>query len=240
MRLVAVQQSDDWDTPRADRASWRRRDTAWFSPQYGLTYRYRADLQRRDAAHELPTHRSVLRCDLDSSGLTYSGKLFDERHNEIKQARKFFLDADALIREPEQHKAQLEGILKKIKQYTDAEPPTPFRKAIVQVQKRVESALRGETTPDPQTVIPAQAPRAAVGQRIPDFVCTDLLTRDTQRLQRLLGKPVVVMFFNPATENGLNILRLGQSSRGAIRKAFRSWPWRSLTTPSSSASSIRI
>ena len=75
----------------------------------------------------------------------------------------------------------------------------------------MESALRGETTPEPQITIPAQAPRAAVGQRIPDFVCTDLLTRDTQRLQRVLGKPVVVMFFNPATENGVNMLPLGQS-----------------------------
>ena len=79
VRLVAVQQSDDWDTPRADRSSWQRRDTAWISPQYGLTFRYERVFERRDAAHELPTHRSVLRSELESGGLTYAGKLLDER-----------------------------------------------------------------------------------------------------------------------------------------------------------------
>jgi hypothetical protein len=211
VRLVGVQQSDDWDTPRADRSSWQRRDTVWVSPELGLTCRFERVLERRDAARQSPTQRSVLRCDL-SSHLTYPGKMFDERSNEIKQARKFYQDADALIREPEQNKAQLEVILKKIKLYSNADTATPYRKAILQVQKRVESALEGKSVPEPRpdTTSP-RSPQVVVGQRLPDFVCTDLLTRDTQRLQRVLGKPVVVMFYNPATENGERVLRFGQT-----------------------------
>jgi len=211
VRLVGVQQSEDWDAPRADRSSWQRRDTVWISPQLGLTYRFERVFERRDAGRQEPTHRSVLRCDLDSH-LTYPGKLFDLRHSEIEQACKFCQQAEALIREPEQNKAQLEGILKKIKQYSDADAPTPYRKAILQVQKRVQSALEGRTTPDPRAdaVLPTTQ-NAVVGQRLPDFVCTDLLTHETQRLQRVLGKPVVVMFYNPATENGQRVLRFGQA-----------------------------
>jgi peroxiredoxin len=210
VRLVGVQQSEDWDTPRADRSSWQRRDTIWISPEHGLTYRFERIFERRDAAHQAPTHRSVLRCDLESH-LPYPGKLLEERRGEIEQASKFCRDAEGLLREPEQNKTQLEGVLKKIKQYSDAEPPTPYRKAVVQVQKRIEAALRGETIPDPGATAVSPPPRAVVGQRIADFVCTDLLTHQTQRLQRVLGKPVVVMFYNPATENGQRVLRFGQA-----------------------------
>jgi hypothetical protein len=211
VRLVGMQQAEDWNMPRADRFSWQRRDTVWISPQLGLTCRFERVFERRDAARQEPTHRSVLRCDLESH-LTYPGRLFEARHNEIEQAAKFSREAEALLREPDQNKAKLEGMLKRIKQYCDAEPPTPYRKAVAQVQKRVEAALEGRAIPDPSST-PANSPppRAIIGQRLPDFVCTDLLSHETQRLQRLLGKPVVVMFYNPATDNGQRVLRLGQA-----------------------------
>jgi hypothetical protein len=211
VRVIGTQQSEDWDAPRADRTAWQRRDTVWMSPQLGIACRFQRVIERRDAARKDPTHRSVLDCRLDT-GLTYPGKLLDDRVNEIKQARRFYEESDALIGEPEQNKARLEAILKKIKQYSDSEPPTPYRKAVLQVQKRVEAALRGETVPGPQPdAIESPKQGVAVGQRVPDFVCTDLLTRQTQRLQRLLGQPVLVAFYNPATENGQRALRLGQT-----------------------------
>jgi peroxiredoxin len=151
-----------------------------------------------------------LRCEYES-GLTYFGKFFDQRVSEIKQARKLRQDSDGYVRDPEQHKTQLEGMLKKIKQYTDSEPATTnYRKAIVQVQKRVEAALRGETIPDPQRD-ELQATRVAVGQRVPDFVGTDLLTGQTHRLLRLLGKPIVVFFYNPSTDIGRKTLELART-----------------------------
>ncbi|HYV34234.1 MAG TPA: hypothetical protein VE988_00935 [Gemmataceae bacterium] len=211
VKLVGMQQSDDWDAPRADRSAWQRRDTVWISP-FGLTCKYERVIERRDAARTTPTHRSTLLCELDGQP-TYPGKAFDDRVNTIKHARKFFEEADGLLREPEQHKPQLEGMLRKIKLYTDAEPPTPpYSKAILQVQKRVEAGLRGDTVPDPQADPgPFAVNHAAVGKQVPDFVCTDLLTRQTQRLQRLLGKPVVIIFYDPASEISLHALRLGQT-----------------------------
>jgi peroxiredoxin len=167
-------------------------------------------IEQHAPASDAVAHRSTLRCDLDS-GLTYPGKLFDDRVSEIKQARKFAEEAEDWLRVPEQHKTQLEATLKKLKQYSDHEPPTPYRKAVLQLQKRVEAALRGETIPDPQRSDELETPRITVGQRVPDFVCTDLLTRQTYRLQRLLGKPVVVIFYNPATDIGRKTLELAKT-----------------------------
>src|SRR5207244_3000201 len=85
-----------------------------------------------------------------------------------------------------------------------------YRDAVVQVQTRIEGALRGDTIPDPQGgASPLQAQRAVIGQAVPDFICTDLLTRNPVQLQRVLGKPIVVLFYDPATENGHQVLRFG-------------------------------
>lgn len=211
VRVVGVQQSEDWGSPRADCTAWQRRDTLWISPQLGLTYRYERVIERRDAARDTVTHRSVLRCDLQS-GLTYQGKLLDQRRNEIEQARKFADEAGPWLRDAEKNKALLEGLLKRIKQYSDTDAASPYRGAIVQVQKRIEGGLRGETIPDPQMQLGSFLPRhAQLGQRMPDFVCSDLLTGQTHRLQRLLGRPVLIFFYNPETPTGLKALRYAQA-----------------------------
>src|SRR6185436_5807607 len=109
---------------------------------FGLTCKYERIIERRDAARAMPTQKSTLLCELDGN-MTFPGKAFDDRHIAIKQARKFFEETDGLLREPEQHTSKLESYKRKIKQYTDAEsPPEPYRKAFVQVQKRVEAGLR--------------------------------------------------------------------------------------------------
>jgi peroxiredoxin len=206
VRMVGVQQSAEWATPRADAKAWQRRDTLWISPQLGLTYRYERVVDRRDAAHETATHRSVLRVDLESN-LTYAGKMYDDRKNEIDQARKWVEEANPLLRDAEKHKSQLEALHKRIKQCTATDSGLTYRKAVVQLQKRIEAGLRGETVPDPQMETGClDVPRVALGQRMPDFVCSDLLTHQTHRLQRLLGKPVLVVFYNPATPTGLKTL----------------------------------
>jgi peroxiredoxin len=210
VRLVGTQQSEDWAAPRADSSAWQRRDTVWLSPQLGVVCRFERLVEQHAPASDSVAHRSTLRCEYES-GLTYFGKMFDQRVSEITQARKFRQETDSFLREPEQHKTQLEGTLKKIKQYVAAEPATNnYRKAVVQVQKRVEAALSGETIPDPQKEGPP-SPRVAVGRRVPDFVATDLVSGQTQRLQRLLGKPLVVFFYNPATDIGKKTLDLART-----------------------------
>src|SRR5262249_19011724 len=95
IRLVGVQQSEDWGMPRADSTAWQRRDTVWISPQLGVACRFERVVERRAAARDAVTHRSVLKCELET-GLTWMGKLFDDRAAEIQQARKFSQDAEAL------------------------------------------------------------------------------------------------------------------------------------------------
>src|SRR5262249_53231350 len=88
----------------------------------------------------------------------------------------------------------------------------PYRKAVEQVKRRVEAGLKGEafqtSVEDPG---PPPAPTAALGNKAPDFVATDLISKQTVRLQPLFGKPVIIAFYSPTSNNEKEVLRFLQA-----------------------------
>lgn len=214
VKLVGTQQSADWDLTRgrADQTAWRRVDTVWLAPQLGVAYKVERVIERRDPARTEPTYRSVLRYERDSL-VNYQGKLFDDCAAEIEHARKFQQDAAPLLRQPALYRGQIDALLKRIDHHLQRPQPVgAYRKAVVQVRRRVEGALRGQVTPEPGTNDPGPVnTRAVPGQRVPDFVVTELINHQSVRLYRLLGRPVVLMFYNPGTEIGRQVLRFGQT-----------------------------
>jgi peroxiredoxin len=217
IKLVGRQQSDDWDNPRGDRTAWRRRDTVWMSPSLGVAYRVERVIERREPARTEPTQRSVVRYELLSQ-LTYPGKLYDDRVREVLQARRFAENAAPFLRNPGRYEGQIAALLKKIDNYTESQLPVePYRRAILQVKRRVEAARRGELGRETVTPEAAADPNvAALGQRAPDFVATDLIKEESVRLKHVLGVPVLLVFFNPAYPTGQQALRFAsaQERRG--------------------------
>jgi peroxiredoxin len=208
VKLVGEQQSDDWDQPRADRTAWRRRDTVWLAPQLGVAQKVERILERRDPARRQPTHRAIVRYELDRRlRFPAASKLFDDSVQEIRKARKFQDEARPLLAQPAQHGGQIDALTKRMDFYQKNQPPTSYRKAIEQLARRLDSARKGENPPEISTDDPP-ATRTAVdiGQKVPDFVVTDLVSRQSTRLNRLLGKPVLVFFYNPATATGKEVL----------------------------------
>jgi peroxiredoxin len=208
LKLVGLQQSVDWEEGRADRAAWRRRDTVWVAPSVGVALRVERVIERREPARKEPTQRSVVRYELFSR-LTYRGQLFEDRKREVLQARRFAEEAAPYLHRPTQYQPQLNAILKKIGYHLDNELPVqPYRLAVLQVKRRVEAALRGEVAPEPDPETGPAAPAAAIlGKRAPDFVATDLIQGGSVRLHRLLGRPVLLVFFNPASATARPVLR---------------------------------
>ncbi len=211
LKLVGEQQSDDWDAPRADRAAWHRQDIVWMGVRTGFAYRVERTIERRDPAHKVPTHRSLLRYDLDSS-MSYNGD-YEERASDIQQARAFAESAAPWVMNPTRYAPQLNTLLSRINAHLDQHPArTPYREAVVQVKKRVEAARRGETPPAPPSEDPTNVGRAAaaVGNIAPDFLATDLATGSTTRLKSLLGKPTLLIFYSPTAPISSEVLRFGE------------------------------
>jgi peroxiredoxin len=212
VKLAGQQQSSDWDSPRGDHTAWRRRDTLWLAPQLGIAYRVERVIERREPNRRDPTHRLEVRYELDSR-LRYPGKLFDDRRHEIMKALQFREDAAKPLAQPAAYRPQIEILQKKIAYHLENLPPTPYRKAVVHLQGQLERAKRGDLPADPARTDQAPVATAVpVGQRAPDFVVTDLINKDSSvRLYRSLGRPILVVFYNPATETGIRVLEFAKS-----------------------------
>ncbi len=208
VKLIGQQQSADWDRPRADQTAWRRRDIVWIAPQQGVAQKVERTIERRDPARRDPSSRTVVQYELQSR-FVYPGRLYEDRKQEIQKARRFQEDAAPLLKQPTEHRAQLEALLKKIAVHVENQAPTPYRKEIFHLVSRLEyarnSGAAGEPVvgdePPPRPVAPI-----GLGQRVPDFVASELTGRQSVRLARLLGRPVLIFFYNPATDNGREVV----------------------------------
>jgi peroxiredoxin len=209
VKLIGTQQSDDWDHPRADRAAWRRRDTVWMDSVAGVAQRLERIIERRDPARQEPTHRSVLRYDLEST-LQYPRSLFEDRRTEVHLARTYAESLAPLLTNPAKHTAQLDALLAKISFHVQHQPPTPYRDAVMQVKRRVEAARRGESPPENPSEPAAPTTVATPGHQAPDFVAPDFLNKEPARLRKWLGKPILLVFYYPTSESARDVLRWAQ------------------------------
>jgi peroxiredoxin len=209
VKLEGVQQSDDWESPRADHVAWQRRDTVWLDPGMGIAYRVERLIRRRDPGKIRPDHQSLLRYERESL-LPYPGRLARDRRQEIEQALAFARTLEPLRHEPAHHTRTIDGLLRRINYHLENQPPTPYRTAVLQVKRQAEAARRGETPPAPPRETTGAPTVAELGRKAPDFLVPDLVTRRSTRLYRLLGKPVLLVFYHPAAPTAETVLRFAQ------------------------------
>jgi hypothetical protein len=211
LKLEGVQQASDWEKPRGDRASWRRRDVVWLAPHLGVAYKVERTIERKEPAHRDVTQRSLVQYELQSN-LQYPGQLFEDRRREILQAHNFYDSVAPLLPNPTKVGARpFEAVLAKITHYLDNQPPTPYREAVLQVKRRVEAARRGESPPLAlQEEAVHENAVAVMGQRAPDFIVTNLLTKDSERLHAWIGRPILMVFYSPGSVTANELLTFAQ------------------------------
>lgn len=210
LKLIGEQKSDDWDRPRADHIAWLRRDTVWLVPRLGLAYRREREILRREPAHREPTQRSVLRLEMES-GFQLSPEAGESLRQEIVQALTFRDSLTPMLAAPARYDGHLALLLKKIDRHLADQPDSPYRPAIVQIKHRAEAARRGETPPEPLRETKSVAPTVATpGQLAPDFVASNLTGSGSAQMRRLTGRPVLLVFYHPASATAPVVLRYAQ------------------------------
>jgi hypothetical protein len=211
LKLIGNQQSDDWDRPRADRTAWKRQDTVWMIARQGYASRVERVIELREPARRETTQRSILRYDLESS-LSYPGPFYERRREEISQARGFAESAAPLLAAPQKYGPQLNFLIGKINTHLENEGQTPYRDVVLQVRRRLEAAQRGETPlAAAPSLIEDRPTIAAVGQPAPDFVTSQFTSHDATHLRMHLGRPVLLVFYNPASETADALLTYAQN-----------------------------
>lgn len=212
LKIVGEQQSEHWDRPRADSPAWRRRDTVWVLPQLGIATRVERVLERRDPAWRDPSFVAETTYDL-ASQLRYSPSIagFSDRCTEIVKAARFTEEIRVLGQKPQQYRPHLEALAHKIQFHLDRHPPTPYRKAIVHVQRLAEKAKSGEAIMPAGADEPSPVTAVKIGQRVPDFIASTLTGDRSAHLYRPAGRPTVVFFYNPCSDAGRHVLRFART-----------------------------
>jgi peroxiredoxin len=210
LKLLGVQQSDDWERPRADRSAWRRQETVWVAPRTGLVQRVERIIEHHEPARKEVSQRSVMRYELEN-GLQYPAQLAQDRRQETLQAISFREAANPLLEEPAKNLRQLQDLQRRISAHLENQPPTPYREAIQQLRRQVESAARGEVIPVVHEEMPTRAVTVAMpGEPAPDFVAGPIITKESGRLSKWKGKPTLLLFYHPASLTAQDVLQFAQ------------------------------
>src|SRR5262249_35110150 len=88
VKLVGLQQTEDWHKARADHAAWRRMDSVWINPRLGVGQKVERTIEHREPGRGEPTRKSFLTYEL-ASDLKYPGELAQDRRREIAAASRF-------------------------------------------------------------------------------------------------------------------------------------------------------
>jgi peroxiredoxin len=211
LKLDGLQQSEEWEHPRADRGAWRRRDQVWLVPNSGLVVKLERTLEKREPARQVASQRSFVEYELQDN-MEYKNQLFDDRCHEIRQACKFNSALAPFLTNPVRDGSQpIDRIISSINYHLQSQPPTPCRDAILQIKRNAEAAKRGEVP----AVLPHEDPfvtaEARVGHRAPDFVVTDVVTKELARSRQWIGRPIIMLFYSPASSSAEIVLRFAQS-----------------------------
>src|SRR5207244_2165533 len=126
-----------------------------------------------------------------ASQLRYSPSIagFNDRCAEITKAARFSEEVRVLAQKPQQYRAHLDALVHKIQFHLDHHPPTPYRKAVLQAQRLALKARSGEALSEVSTEEPAPVTALRVGQRVPDFIVTEMTGTRAVRLYRPPARP---------------------------------------------------
>jgi hypothetical protein len=222
VKLVGVQQSDDWDRPRADRVAWQREDTVWVAPRLGVAFKVERVIRRREPAHKQPFYQSVLSYELETRS-EYPRQIYDDVRREVLQTREFAEAAAPLLSGPARNPERIDALLGRIKYHTDhhAVAMAVYREPLLHLQRRLEAAKRGEAAPAVAPLDRASASTvAALGKAAPEFLTTDFTSDDNGRLRRFRGKPLLMIFYDPTSPLAESALRMGEevatNSKGTV------------------------
>jgi peroxiredoxin len=214
LKVVGVQQTDDWDRPTGERTAYRRTDTLWVTPRLGVACKVERVIEHKDSDRKEPSRRAVLRYDLESN-MPYPGQLSEDRRAEIQQALAFRDAATGLLTTPTKYGQQLTTLLERINYHLDHQTPTPYRDAVVAVKRRVEAAKRGEPAPQVVENDPLPPTVAVIGQAAPDFLASSFTNSKATRLRGLQGKPILLVFYSPVSSISPDVLRYAERMNAA-------------------------
>lgn len=197
--IKGVQQSVDWEHPRADTTGWRRTDKLTFTPKATLPTKVERTVERRAPAHQNVTGRIITEYELVKKEVL-AGPLFDERRKDIQQIKLYQEEVAMLASHPHDAQARIawQRLATRLDRYLAAPGHSPYREAITTLLSTVQAGMDNRLSVQ-QAKFETIEPSIPIGQLTPSFT---LLTPTGQTISsnQCRGKPCLLVFLQPGSE----------------------------------------
>lgn len=215
-KVSTAQQTDDWDQQRSEGVAWRRGEMIWVSAKYGYATRFERVVEKRDPQSGEIGFRSKLIYEQASGVMRYPDRFGEDRRKEIAAGATFFADFDEAIADVRRPDGKpFERLAQRIDQHVADHfggESLPYREAVLYVKRKAEAAIRGHIPPLPPLPETSQAPTLAIGKPAPEINGLDLTNNETIRLSALRGRPVLLVYYQPASVRTAEpVLRFAES-----------------------------
>lgn len=198
-QVLGVQESIDWQRPRADSTAWKRYDTLTFSKRATLPVTVERLVVRRAPAHQSITSEIRTRYSLVSME-HLQGPRLDERLEDIAKIKTLQESALQLasLKHDKDTRAAWQLLDRQVQELQSSPGSTPYRDALITLRTTISAGLENKLTLQQVNHEVAEQLLTA-GSLAPHF---SLLTPqgNTVRLQQFKGKPCLLVFFQPGTE----------------------------------------
>ena len=202
LKIKAIQQTDDWETPSRGQIAWRRGETISVSMKHGYTARLERTIEKRDPQTGDLGFRSKLAYE-HVGGFKYPDRFGEDRRQEIVNAIQFADLYEQLL--PEAGRSgenPFEQLLQRIEEHLSSHlsgEAVPYREAVLQVKRKAAAARRGNIPPAPSPPEISETPTLTVGKCAAEFTAVDLTNGESVRLTKMNSKPVVLLYYQPAS-----------------------------------------
>lgn len=201
--IRSVQESEDWQRPRADQTAWQIKEQVYVSSRTGYTHRLERTLVRRSPARQEPDYQATTVFDLESC-LTYDGSFLSQRRRDVEQVTELAgqmraMKDGARPATPPEWKT----LLAKIDLLAQQPGGTAYREGLASLRALALAASENRLL---DHALETTSPRLTLGQAAPEFVTQQLGGEQSVTLRQWRGKVVLMAFFLPQSDRATDVL----------------------------------
>jgi hypothetical protein len=214
VRLVGTTQT----AAKGDQPAWSRKETVWRDTYHGYGSKFRREILIEGTGSNSPRISSETSVELRPP-FHFAGRFLEPVRRDINQALAFDNDLAELLRggafsRPDEYQRLISGIDRYLR--VQMSPTEAYRDVIRAIRRRAETAMHGNRPPEMVVIaghqsVEANASKLSIGLAVPDFLATDVASRETIRLSQWRGRPVLLFCCKPSSKLTPLVLQTAQA-----------------------------
>lgn len=201
------QESQNWNNESLSTPAWRMDAKVWVDDKTKTVFKVERTSQIRQpgSAGEHVTRTVSYE---QATNIRYHGDLLQRQIDDYRTVQRAFsqLESVALVSQKADREKQLKKVRQELKLAMQRLYSTTYRPAVERLDDLAVQMAKAEEGDEEPAIILASRREATVGEKAPHFVVRNAKTGETVSRKTTRGKPVVLVYIDPASELSMQAL----------------------------------